>query len=112
MTILFLDDSPEIRSVAKYIFTNKDANVIVCGDSQSAIDMIKYGVDIAVLDLNLGSNNVVDVLKEARKKKIDVYIFSGFIGNYKSIIDEYKDIIKGAFSKPNAMLLRDAVSVL
>lgn len=112
MTILFLDDSPEIRSVAKYIFTNKDVNVVVCEDSKSAINLIKYGVDIAVLDLNLGSNNVVDVLKEARKKKLDVYIFSGYIGSYKFVLEEFKDIIKGTFSKPNAILLRDAVAAL
>lgn len=100
--------------LAKSIFVNQNHIVVVANNAASAITILGHGVDIAVLDLELGhGGSVIGVLEKCRKTKTKVYILSGFISMFTDLLYEYKDIIVSTNHKPEGVLqVRDAISVL
>ena len=66
--IIVIDDEPTVRRVLQKTLKLAGHDVYVAGQYREALDLLKQvSWDVALIDLVLGSDNGMDVLREARK---------------------------------------------
>ena len=67
-TILVVDDEPKIADLARDYLEHAGFAVVVTGDGQSALDLVRQrGPDLVVLDLGLPGLDGLDVTRELRR---------------------------------------------
>lgn len=93
--ILIIDDEPAICASLQFVFED-DYRVYTAYSEQEALDIIKnVEIDIAILDLKLGTSNGIEVLQQIRQfdDSIIIIIMTAY-GSIRSSVDAIK---AGAF---------------
>lgn len=109
--ILIIDDEPFIRENVSRILTEDGYKVCQAGNKKEAIEQVASGeIDLALLDLNLGAENGIDVLKILKEldPELLVIIITGF-GSVESAVDALK---MGAFHYMKKPFKADALRVI
>lgn len=109
--ILIIDDEAFIRENVSRILTEDGYNVCQASNTLEASEQVAAGeIDLALLDLNLGPENGIDVLKILKELDPDllVIIITGF-GSVESAVDALK---KGAFHYMKKPFKADALKVI
>ena len=109
--ILIIDDEAFIRQTVSRILTEDGYQVCQASNSQEASEQVASGeIDLALLDLNLGSENGIDVLKILKEldPELLVIIITGF-GSVESAVDALK---MGAFHYMKKPFKADALRVI
>ncbi len=109
--ILIIDDEAFIRENVSRILTDEGYQVCQASNTLEASEQVASGeVDLALLDLNLGSENGIDVLKILKEldPELLIIIITGF-GSVESAVDALK---KGAFHYMKKPFKADALRVI
>ncbi len=110
-TILIIDDEAFIRENVQRILNEDGYRVLEAENSKEALELINQeDIDLALLDLNLGSENGIDLLgaiKEANPELL-VIIITGY-GSVESAVDALK---LGAFDYMKKPFKADALRVI
>lgn len=101
MRILFQDDEQAILKIATMIFMDTDHTVLLSNSVAASRCALSNDFDLLIIDLNMGHEDTFDVLDIALQRKIDVWILSGCITNYKARLLKYAPIIKRLLDKPD-----------
>jgi len=68
MRLLLVDDEADLCLVFKSYFEKRGFEVLTTDNGASALDIIKgASLDVVILDITIGSENGVDILKELRR---------------------------------------------
>ena len=67
-TILIIDDEIEICNTLKEIFEEEGYNAITASNSKEAFQLFTEEISVVLLDIKLGSDNGLDILKTFTKK--------------------------------------------
>jgi len=85
MRILVADDEPGIRESLKEIFHEDGYDVVTAENERSAIEALEksdssYGVDLAIIDIKLGNDDGIQVLRRCRSQfpSLPVIMITGF----------------------------------
>ncbi|XKM13234.1 two-component system response regulator NarL [Orbaceae bacterium ac157xtp] len=103
-TVLLIDDHPMLRSGVKHLInsTNQFNVIAETGIASEGIMLAeKWEPDIILLDINMGTINGLDVLREIRAKNISSRIIMFTVSNNK------EDIIQALRSGADGYLLKD-----
>ena len=109
--ILIIDDEAFIRENVSRILSEEGYQVCQASNTREASDQVASGeIDLALLDLNLGSENGIDVLKILKEldPELLVIIITGF-GSVESAVDALK---MGAFHYMKKPFKADALRVI
>jgi DNA-binding NtrC family response regulator len=109
--ILIIDDEVFIRENVSRILSEDGYQVCQASNTQEASEQVASGeIDLALLDLNLGPENGIDVLKILKELDPDllVIIITGF-GSVESAVDALK---MGAFHYMKKPFKADALRVI
>lgn len=109
--ILIIDDEAFIRENVSRILSEDGYQVCQAANTLEACEQVASGeVDLALLDLNLGSENGIDVLKNLKEldPELLVIIITGF-GSVESAVDALK---MGAFHYMKKPFKADALRVI
>ncbi len=109
--ILIIDDEAFIRETVSRILSDDGYQVCQASNTVEASEQVASGdVDLALLDLNLGSENGIDVLKILKEldPELLVIIITGF-GSVESAVDALK---MGAFHYMKKPFKADALRVI
>lgn len=102
--ILFVDDNQNVLSLAKDYFLSTENDVIFANHSDSAVEAVKNGVDLAIVDLDMGaSGSAADVLEACRKMGTEAYVLSGNIHRFPDLLKRYKNVITHIYGKPDGL---------
>lgn len=85
-TVLFIDDEPVIRSVARTILTSAGFNVITASDGLDGLNMFcenRNGISLVILDLTMPNMDGDEVFRKIREidKSVPVIVSSGYNEN-------------------------------
>lgn len=80
MKILIVDDEADIRESLGEIFTEDGYDVICAGNEKDALTAAGSGVDLAIVDIKLGADNGIDVLRKLKSSftHLPVIMITGF----------------------------------
>lgn len=109
--ILIIDDEAFIRETVSRILSEDGYHVCQASNAGEAREQVTSGeIDLALLDLNLGSENGIDVLKILKEldPELLVIIITGF-GSVESAVDALK---MGAFHYMKKPFKADALRVI
>jgi two-component system, NtrC family, response regulator AtoC len=109
--ILIIDDEAFIRETVSRILSEDGYQVCQASNAGEAREQVTSGeIDLALLDLNLGSENGIDVLKILKEldPELLVIIITGF-GSVESAVDALK---MGAFHYMKKPFKADALRVI
>ncbi|MDD2365034.1 MAG: sigma-54 dependent transcriptional regulator [Desulfuromonadaceae bacterium] len=109
--ILVIDDEVFIRENVSRILSEDGYQVCLASNALEAIDQVASGeIDLALLDLNLGTENGIDVLKILKEQdpELLVIIITGF-GSVESAVEALK---MGAFHYMKKPFKADALKVI
>ncbi len=109
--ILIIDDEAFIRENVSRILSEEGYQVCQASNMREASDQVASSeIDLALLDLNLGSENGIDVLKVLKEldPELLVIIITGF-GSVESAVDALK---MGAFHYMKKPFKADALRVI
>jgi DNA-binding NtrC family response regulator len=109
--ILIIDDEAFIRENVSRILSDEGYQVCQAANAREASEQIASGdVDLALLDLNLGPENGIDLLKILKEQEPEllVIIITGF-GSVESAVDALK---MGAFHYMKKPFKADALRVI
>lgn len=109
--ILIIDDESFIRENVSRILSEDGYQVCQASDTREASEQVASGeIDLALLDLNLGSENGIDVLKILKEldPELLVIIITGF-GSVESAVDALK---MGAYHYMKKPFKADALRVI
>ncbi len=109
--ILIIDDESFIRETVSRILSEEGYQVCQASNTVEASEQVASGeIDLALLDLNLGSENGIDVLKILKEldPELLIIIITGF-GSVESAVDALK---RGAFHYMKKPFKADALRVI
>jgi DNA-binding NtrC family response regulator len=109
--ILIIDDESFIRENVARILSDEGYQVCQAADTREASELVSTGdIDLALLDLNLGPENGIDLLKILKELEPDllVIIITGF-GSVESAVDALK---MGAFHYMKKPFKADALRLI
>lgn len=109
--ILIVDDETFIRENVRRILSEEGYGVLCAEGGEKALELVsEEDVDLVLLDLNLGPENGIDVLKSLREidPELLVIIITGF-GSVESAVDALK---MGAFHYMKKPFKADALRVI
>ena len=108
-TILVVDDEDFIRLNLKNIF-GEDYDLLLCGGEEALALVKSQKVDLALLDLNLGKMNGLDVLQAMRELQPEllVIIMTGF-SSVESAVEALK---RGAYDYIKKPFKADAIKLI
>lgn len=109
--ILIIDDEVFIRENVSRILTEDGYQVCQAANSREACEQVATGeIDLALLDLNLGPENGIDLLKELKEldPELLVIVITGF-GSVESAVDTLK---MGAFHYMKKPFKADALKII
>ncbi len=80
LRILIADDEEEIRETLREIFTEDGYEVIVADGESSALQGIRAGSDLALIDIKLGEDNGIELLRKIKQQfpQIPVIMITGY----------------------------------
>jgi two-component system nitrogen regulation response regulator NtrX len=80
MKILIVDDEADIRESLSEIFIEDGYEVICAGNEKDAISAAVNGIDLAIVDIKLGSDNGIEVLRKLKSSfsHLPVIMITGF----------------------------------
>ncbi|GAM07797.1 acetoacetate metabolism regulatory protein AtoC [Geobacter sp. OR-1] len=109
--ILIIDDEPFIRENVERILGEDGYQVLAAADGTTASELVSAEeVDLVLLDLNLGKENGLDVLKEL--KKIEPELLVIVITGYGSVESAVASLKLGAFHYMKKPFKADALRVI
>jgi len=109
--ILIIDDEEFIRENVNRVLRDEGYRVIPAVDSRSALELVaSEEIDLALLDLNLGPENGIDVLKAM--KKIDPELLVIVITGYGSVETAVESLKLGAFHYMKKPFKADALRLI
>ena len=109
--ILIIDDEEFIRENVNRVLRDEGYQVIPAVDSKSALELVaSEEIDLALLDLNLGPENGIDVLKAM--KKIDPELLVIVITGYGSVETAVESLKLGAFHYMKKPFKADALRLI
>lgn len=78
--ILVADDEEEIRETLREIFSEDGYDVVVASEESTALDAAGSGVDLAIVDIKLGVDNGIDLLRKLKQMYpyMPVIMITGF----------------------------------
>lgn len=109
--ILIIDDEVFIRENVSRILSEEGYHVCQASNTAEASEQVASGeIDLALLDLNLGSENGIDLLKILKEQDTEllIIIITGF-GSVESAVDALK---MGAFHYMKKPFKADALRVI
>ncbi|GAB4303429.1 MAG: sigma-54 dependent transcriptional regulator [Desulfuromonadia bacterium] len=109
--ILIVDDEPFIRENVERILSDTGYHVFTAADGESARELVaQEEIDLVLLDLNLGTESGIDVLKGMKELDPDllVIMITGF-GTVESAVDALK---LGAYHYMKKPFKADALRVI
>ena len=106
MKILFIEDDENVSKLAKEVFIRTTHDVIMCPCPFNAIKVLSVeDFDLVILDMHFSDGNGGDVLQYMKENKINtpVFIHSGHVKKFSSVIDYYKEVglVKMVYEKPS-----------
>ena len=109
--ILIIDDEAFIRENVNRVLRDEGYQVIAAVDGRSALDLLAAEeIDLALLDLNLGAENGIDVLKAM--KEIDPDLLVIVITGYGSVETAVESLKLGAFHYMKKPFKADALRLI
>lgn len=109
--ILIIDDEDFIRENVNRVLRDEGYQVIPAVNGRSALELVaSEEVDLALLDLNLGSENGIDVLKSM--KEIDPDLLVIVITGYGSVETAVESLKLGAFHYMKKPFKADALRLI
>jgi len=80
LRILIADDEEEIRETLREIFTEDGYEVTAADGENSVLQGIRAGSDLALIDIKLGEDNGIEVLRKIKQQfpQIPVIMITGF----------------------------------
>ncbi len=109
--ILIIDDEEFIRENVNRVLKDEGYQVISAVDSKSALELIAAEeIDLALLDLNLGTENGIDLLKAM--KVIDPELLVIVITGYGSVESAVESLKLGAFHYMKKPFKADALRLI
>jgi two-component system, NtrC family, response regulator AtoC len=109
--ILIIDDEAFIRENVNRVLRDEGYQVIAAVDGRSALDLLAAEeIDLALLDLNLGAENGIDVLKAM--KQIDPELLVIVITGYGSVETAVESLKLGAFHYMKKPFKADALRLI
>ena len=109
--ILIIDDEEFIRENVNRVLRDEGYQVIAAVDGKSALELIGgEEIDLALLDLNLGTENGIDVLKAM--KEIDPELLVIVITGYGSVETAVESLKLGAFHYMKKPFKADALRLI
>ena len=109
--ILIIDDEAFIRENVNRVLRDEGYQVIAAVDGRSALELLAAEeIDLALLDLNLGAENGIDVLKAM--KEIDPDLLVIVITGYGSVETAVESLKLGAFHYMKKPFKADALRLI
>lgn len=109
--ILIIDDEEFIRETVNRVLRDEGYQVIPAVDGRSALELVtSEEIDLALLDLNLGSENGIDVLK--KMKEADPELLVIVITGYGSVETAVESLKLGAFHYMKKPFKADALRLI
>jgi two-component system, NtrC family, response regulator AtoC len=94
--ILVADDDPDIRDILKDALTSLGFNVSTASSGQECLDRLeKIGPELLVLDIEMPDKGGLEVLKEVRRRGIDVIVI--MVTAYGTVERAVQAMKEGAF---------------
>src|SRR5512138_2590658 len=90
--ILIIDDEAFIRENVERVLKDEGYQVLAAADGSSAMELVAgEEIDLALLDLNLGLENGIDVLRELKgvDPELLVIVITGY-GSVETAVDALK----------------------
>lgn len=110
-TILIVDDESFIRENIQRILSEDGYCVLGAANSHEALDIMSANeVDLALLDLNLGSENGLDLLKSL--KELDPQLLVIIITGYGSVETAVEALQRGAYHYVKKPFKADALRLI
>ena len=110
-TILIIDDEAFIRENIERILGNKGYRVLGAASGAEACDlMARHEIDLALLDLNLGTEQGIDVLSSLKELDPDLLVI--IITGYGSVESAVESLQKGAYHYMKKPFKADALRVI
>lgn len=80
MKIMVVDDEADIRESLCEIFSEDGYEVVCTGGESEALKAASNGIDLAIVDIKLGNDNGIDVLKKLKQSysHLPVIMITGF----------------------------------
>lgn len=95
--ILIIDDEPSILKTLGLLLKKHGFNVQIASDSRNALEILfSFNIDIVFLDIKLGNESGIELLKTIRAKYSEISII--MISAYSSMDDTLKALELGAES--------------
>jgi len=82
--VMLVDDEVDFRTLMKFWLNSKNYDVIVSGEGEAAIQMVKdENPDILFLDIRMPGMDGVDILKGIRKfnKDLPIIVISAYVND-------------------------------
>jgi len=109
--ILIIDDEAFIRENVDRVLRDDGYQVLAAADGKTAMEMVAgEEIDLALLDLNLGFENGIDVLKEL--KALDPELLVIVITGYGSVETAVESLKLGAFHYMKKPFKADALKLI
>ncbi|NJD92379.1 MAG: response regulator, partial [Geobacter sp.] len=109
--ILIIDDEEFIRENVDRILRDAGYQVVAAADSKSALELAaSEEIDLALLDLNLGQDNGINVLKKL--KEIDPDLLVIVVTGYGSVETAVESLKLGAFHYMKKPFKADALRLI
>ncbi|NVN98340.1 MAG: sigma-54-dependent Fis family transcriptional regulator [Geobacteraceae bacterium] len=109
--ILIIDDEQFIRDNVNRVLSEDGYETIQAADGKSALEAVSSEeIDLALLDLNLGSENGIDILRSM--KKIDPELLIIVITGYGSVETAVESLKLGAFHYMKKPFKADALRLI
>ena len=110
-TILIIDDEAFIRENIERILGDEGYRVLAAESGAAACDMVRtHDIDLALLDLNLGTEQGSDVLKSL--KELDPELLVIIITGYGSVESAVETLRQGAYHYMKKPFKADALRVI
>jgi len=109
--ILIIDDEAFIRENVNRVLKDDGYHVLEAADGSSALELVAdEEIDLVLLDLNLGAENGIDVLRELKKLDPDLLVI--VITGYGSVETAVEAIKLGAFHYMKKPFKADALKLV
>src|SRR5262249_38120575 len=92
--VLVVDDDPDMREMIAEYLTGQNLRVSTAADGQEMARLVAEGVDLAVLDLQLGNENGLEIVRSLRSSSdLPVIVLTG---HHRDEIDRVVGLELGA----------------
>ncbi|HZV82900.1 MAG TPA: sigma-54 dependent transcriptional regulator [Geobacteraceae bacterium] len=109
--ILIIDDEAFIRENVERVLKDEGYQVLAAADGSSAMELVAgEEIDLALLDLNLGAENGIDVLRELKRVDPDLLVI--VITGYGSVETAVEALKLGAFHYMKKPFKADALKLI